>query len=439
METELLILLFIIDLFLLGMLTAAEVAIASFGTNKIEDMEERGDKLSGSFKKIQSNPESFFGTIQVSTTLLQLIAALLAFLLTQQILSNVLNEQGIESINQLILLAIISIAISTFFILTAGTLIPKAVGFKFADSIGKKSVKPLLLLSAILYFPVRYITFISNLILYPFKEKTNFSQTRLSEDEIRIILSEGVKSGAIDKTEHEIINNIFEFTDLRANEVMIPRTDMIAIDIEDQNPDSIKEILKTGHSVIPVYEESPDNIIGVFHTKDMMRLSLPETEKISKSIIRPAYFVPETKLISEILKEMQKRGERLAIVTDEYGGTEGVITLEDILEEIVGKISNNPTSEISEYIKFTEGKYYVLGSMFIEDFNNVFNINLPESDEYNTVSGFVSFRTGKILNTGEVLEYEELKFELIKKLRQKMVQFKVYSDTKNFGESLKEE
>jgi putative hemolysin len=170
-----------------------------------------------------------------------------------------------------------------------------------------------------------------------------------------------------------------------------------------------------------------------------MRSFLNDSNSLPKNLLRPVYFVPETKLISEILKDMQKRGERLAIVTDEYGGTEGVITMEDILEEIVGKLGDNTKSEIPEYSKLTDGKYYVLGSMVIEDFNEVFNINLPESDEYNTVSGFVSFNTGKILNTGEVFEYEDLCFELIKKLRQKMVQFKVYSNTRNFSESMKQE
>lgn len=122
---------------------------------------------------------------------------------------------------------------------------------------------------------------------------------------------------------------------------------------------------------------------------------------------------------------MQKQGERIAIVTDEYGGTEGVITMEDILEEIVGEIKDKTKSEVQEYSLLPDGKYYVLGSMMIDDFNEAFNIELDESDEYNTVAGFISYKTGKILNPGEKFEYKELTFELIKKIRQKMVQFKV--------------
>lgn len=439
MDIWLLLIGFLLDLILLSMLSASEVAIASFGENKIEDMEERGDKLAGSFKQIQKNPESFFGTIQTATTILQVILTLLTYFIIDIIIHKIFIQSTISFESQLLIVIIVTISVATFFVLTTGTLIPKALGFKYADWIGKKSVRALLLLSSFIHLPVRYITFISNLILYPFKEKTNFSQTRLSEDEIRIILSEGVKSGAIDKTEHEIINNIFEFTDLRANEVMIPRTEMVALDLLEEDTEIIKEILKSGHSVIPAYENSVDNIVGVFHTKDLMKSYLNNVSVLPKNFLRPVYFVPETKLISEILKEMQKRGERLAIVTDEYGGTEGVITMEDILEEIVGKLGDNTKSAIPEFSKLTDGKYYILGSMFIEDFNEVFTINLPESEEYNTVSGFISFHTGKILNTDEVFEYDELRFELIKKLRQKMVQFKVYSDTKNFSETIRQE
>jgi putative hemolysin len=250
----------------------------------------------------------------------------------------------------------------------------------------------------------------------------------MSEDEIRVIISESVKSGTLNKTEQEIIENVFEFNDLHANEVMIPRTEMSAIELIEDRTEIMKYITKTGHSLLPVFENSLDNIVGVLHTKDFIRSIAEEIQIDVKSLIRPAYFVPETKLISEILKEMQKRGERLAIVTDEYGGTEGVITMEDILEEIVGDLGDVSESEVKNYSRLQDGKYYILGSMNISEFNEIFNIDLPESDEYNTVAGFISYNTGKILNVGESFEYNSLIFELIKKIRQKMVQFRVFSN-----------
>jgi len=197
----------------------------------------------------------------------------------------------------------------------------------------------------------------------------------------------------------------------------------------------LQNIILIEHTLIPVYEDSIDNIIGLLHSKDVIRL-LIESGSVSslKSLIRPAYFIPETKLISEILTEMQQRGERLAIVSDEYGGTEGVITIEDILEEIVGEIKNDSITEQREYYKFPDNKYFVLGSMQITDFNEVFTLILPESDEYNTVAGFIAEQSGKILSLNETVEYGGVKFELIKKIRQKMVQFKIYSDKNEFSE-----
>ncbi|MGB8316615.1 MAG: transporter associated domain-containing protein, partial [Ignavibacteriaceae bacterium] len=197
-----------------------------------------------------------------------------------------------------------------------------------------------------------------------------------------------------------------------------------------------EEILTTRHSLIPVFENSIDNILGVLHTKDIIKYFIENRTVDLKALIRPIYFVPEKKLISQILKEMQNRGERLAIVTDEYGGTEGIISMEDIIEEIVGEFSNT-NIQPSEYIKTPDEKYNILGAMSIDNFNEIFNIELPESEEYNTVAGFISFKTGKILNTGETFQFENLTFELIKKIRQKMVQFKVYSLQNNFYEKEK--
>jgi len=196
----------------------------------------------------------------------------------------------------------------------------------------------------------------------------------------------------------------------------------------------LKEIIKTGHSLVPVYEETTDNIIGVIHTKDLMRRYIEKKNISIKNLVRPAYFIPETKPISEVLKEMQRRGERLAIVTDEYGGTEGLITLEDILEEIVGEIKDKTKIEESEFSRFPDGTFCLLGSMDIDDFNETFNYSIPESEEYNTIAGFVAEKTGMIMSQGDSFEFEGLHFELIKKIRQKMVQFKVFTDSNDFKE-----
>ena len=424
----------VILILLAGALSAADIAIVSFGRSKIEELKEKNDAAADLFESIQEDPNSFYGTIQISTNLLMIASAVLGFHLFMRLFYKVFYGETMHALDiySELLAGISSVLLISFLIILFSFLIPKALGFKYSEIIGRAAISPLIFLSKIIKYPVKIITAIGNLILIPFKEETNFYQTKMSEDEIRVIISESVKSGTLNKTEQEIIENIFEFNDLHANEVMIPRTEMSAIEMVNDKSEIMKYIIKTGHSLLPVYEDSLDNIVGVLHTKDFIKSIAEESQVDIKSLIRPAYFVPETKLISEILKEMQKRGERLAIVTDEYGGTEGVITMEDILEEIVGDLGDTPQSEVKNFSLLPDGKYYVLGSMDISEFNEIFNIDLPESDEYHTIAGFISYSTGKILNTGESYKYNSLTFELIKKIRQKMVQFRVYSNDTTF-------
>lgn len=426
------IILFFIILIINAILAASEIAISTFGENKIDEMKGEGDNTAGLFEIFLTKQENVYGTIQFLYSSLTVLLSILGFIIIFEFLAPVLWEGYYQ-----IILILISVIIITAIIIIFNILLPKAFAFKFSESIGKNSIGVLLFLSKIFGFAPASINFFSNIFLLPIKEKTNFSQMRPSEDEILDIISEGVKSGTLDESEQEIIENIFEFTDLRANEVMIPRTEMVAIDIVETETQNIEDIIKSGYSLVPCYEDNPDNIIGVLHAKDVVKNIIEKKEVPLRQLIRPVYFVPETKLISEILRDMQNQGERLAIVTDEYGGTEGVITMEDILEEIVGKIKDNTKGDIHQYSLLPDGKYYVLGTMHIDDFNETFNYQLPESDEYNTVAGFIGDKTGKILNPGEQFEYEGLVFELMKKIRQKMVQFKVYSRDGKFSEVIK--
>lgn len=424
-------------IFLSGYLSAAEIAIASFGPNKIEQMKEDKDKHAGAFEKIQNDTNAFFGTIQITTHLSLLASAMFGFHVIYKITSGYLQYYHFNEYYVIALSLFIALLIISFFTMIFGILIPKALGFKYSEQIGKSSVKMMLFATAVFKYLVRAATNISNALLAPFGEKTNFSQTRFSEDEIRIIISEGVKFGAINQNEKEIIENLFEFNDLRANEVMIPRMEMVALDLTDNEEEMKNEIMRSNHSVIPVFRENIDNIIGVIHSKDLMVQLITESRLEIKNLIRPAYFIPQSKLISETLKEMQKRGEQIAIVMDEYGGTEGVITMEDIMEEIIGDIKNNNAAEEIQYNPMPDGSYSVMGSMYIDEFNDTFSINLPESEEYSTVAGFVSDKTGRILNAGEKYQFGTLSFELIKKTRQKMVQFKIYSVENDFFENKK--
>ncbi len=429
-----LLIVFILILFINFLLAAAEIALAAFGETKIDELKESRDEYVPYFERLNENQEQVYSSIHLAITFLTVLISIIGyFQFSTWIYPNIIMLTNLSMIISTGVSILVTSLVITVIILIFNVLVPKAIAYRYSDFIGKRSIKTVLLLSRFLKFFTHSITVLSNTILLPFKEKINFSQERPSEDEILDIISDGVKSGTIDEADQAIIENIFEFNDLKADEVMIPRTEMIAINLNDNDDKSIAEIFKTGHTLIPIYENSLDNIIGILHTKDVMKSIIEKQKFTMKSLLRPAHFVPETKLISEILKDMQKQGERIAVVTDEYGGTEGVITMEDILEEIVGELKDKTKSEIQNFSKLPDGKFYVLGTMNIDEFNDTFNFELEESDEYNTVAGFVADKSGKILNAGEKLEYNQLTFELIKKIRQKMVQFKIFDEKGNFG------
>lgn len=432
------ILMFIVSIFMTGLITAAEIALSSFGENKIDELKDRGDNIWQKFQIIHINPEPYYGTIHLLSLTFLISSVVFGFLLSAKLINPDITEPKVgfyDNPFSLIISFIITIVSIASVLTVFSHLIPKALGFKYSNLLGRLFVVVLIPVARLFILPAKLLNSLSDFVLLPFKEKTNFAQAKPSEDEILDIISDGVKSGALDKKEEEIIKNIIEFNDLKAGEVMVPRTEMVSIDINESDESLLRNIILKGHTLIPVYEDSIDNIVGILHSKDVIRLLLESGSIASiKNQIRPAYFIPETKLISEILTEMQKRGERLAIVSDEYGGTEGVITIEDILEEIVGEIKSDSVTEQKEYYKFPDNKYFVLGSMQITDFNEVFNLTLPESDEYNTIAGFIAERSGKILSLNEIVEFEGVKFELIKKIRQKMVQFKIYSDINEFRE-----
>lgn len=432
------IMVFIFSVFMTGLITAAEIALSSFGENKIDELKDKGDSIWQKFHIVHKNPEPYYGTIHLLSLTFLISSVIFGFLLSAKLINPGIVEPKVGFYDDPVRL-IISFALTIISIASVLTifsyLIPKVIGFKYSDLLGRFFVMILIPIAKLFTLPARLLNSVSDFLLLPFKEKTNFAQTKPSEDEILDIIADGVKSGAIDEKEEKIIKNIIEFNDLKAGEVMVPRTEMIALDIKESDENLLRNIILRGHTLIPVYEDSIDNIIGILHSKDVIRLLLESGSIISlKNLIRPAYFIPETKLISEILTEMQRRGERLGIVSDEYGGTEGVITIEDILEEIVGEIKSDSVTEQKEYYKFPDNKYFVLGSMQITHFNEVFNLTLPESDEYNTIAGFIAERSGKILSLNETVEFECVRFELIKKIRQKMVQFKIYSAEIEFSE-----
>ncbi len=311
--------------------------------------------------------------------------------------------------------------------LVFGELVPKSLAYANARSYAMAVAYPLGFFSRIFYGFTRILTFSSNLVLWPFKDSTSFSETRFSAEELLHLLQEGVRSGNIEDNEHTMIQNVLEINDTAAREVMVPRVDIQSVSVES-GEEEIRKVLGLNHSRLPVFNKNLDNIIGILHVKDLIRyLSRHEVIPSLSELVRPTYYVPESMKIGDILSEMQKRKTHMAVVVDEFGGTAGLLTLEDILEEIVGEIQEvTEVTDETQIFPLPDGNYIVVGSCPIHEVNEFFGLELPESESYTSIAGYVIEKAGRFPEVGERIEAGPVAFELIKKVRQKLVSFRVY-------------
>jgi CBS domain containing-hemolysin-like protein len=323
------------------------------------------------------------------------------------------------TITSLVLLALL---------LTFGGLIPKSVALhqnlRFSLFFGESFLTFIKFVKPLIHFPV----VLANIVLKPFKDKASFTESRISEEEFRVMLEEGARTGVLDKTENELIENILDFRETTVREVMVPRTKVVGIDIDSPREKVISQLIAEGYTRLPVYRDSLDEILGVVYSKDVLALIEHPNLIVLQDIIRPASFVPETKLISELLRELQHRKFHMAIVVDEFGGTAGIVTLEDIIEEIVGEIQDEYDDEIPPPQYDPESQTLMLpGNIPTVDANELFDAHfggfmLPEVDEYDSVGGYVTKLFGHIPETNERMETGGVEIIVLKRTPKEVLQ-----------------
>jgi putative hemolysin len=412
---------------LIGFFSACEVSVVSTRKSRMQELADEGNKSASIVLQFQNNPEQFLATVHVgSISALTLASGLGGVLAFQHIVPalQASTTAWIREGSNWLSLAIVSCGIGSL-VVVFGELVPKSLALRFAETVALRVAPTIAVFAVAFRYPVRLLTMAGNLFLAPFKDRTTFMESRISEEEFKLILEEGTKSGVIDKTEHELIKSIFEFTDTTAKEVMIPRTDVVALNINTSRDKIVRAVLEEGYSRMPVYKDTIDNIIGVIYTKDMLGLLEYSDVIILQDIIRPAYFIPETKKISQLMHELQQKKLHLAIVIDEFGGTEGIATMEDILEEIVGEIHDEYDEELKDVESSADGSFLVNGRISVGTFNERFQTSIPEADEYDTLSGFLNKLAGRIPDLNEELKTEALAFTIVKKGQRRIRQVKV--------------
>ena len=390
------ILVLIILIFVNAFFAAAEIAFISLNDAKIEKMAKEGNKKAKSIEKMVKNPSKFLATIQIGITLAGFLSSAFAADTFVDKLAPVLNSWfptvGVSAWRA-ISLVLITIILS-YFTLIFGELVPKRLAMKHYEKIAFGSIGIIRIISLLTAPFVKFLTFSTNVVSKIFGVTENEEST-VTEEEIRMMVDAGQEKGTIQKDEKEMINNVFEFNDRTVSEIMTDRTNMFAVDSNTSIGEVIEELTEErGYSRIPIYDETIDEVKGIVYLKDILLSNKNRNNKI-KSLAKEAYFVPETKKVNELFKEFQKNKKQIAIVVDEYGGTAGVVTMEDILEELVGEIYDEYDVPTEKYEKLDENTFLVDGTISIYELEKILDISIPEGD-YDTLSGYILEELGRI-------------------------------------------
>ncbi|MBU1026237.1 MAG: hemolysin family protein [Candidatus Margulisbacteria bacterium] len=427
-EIILLVVLFVLSAFF----SAAETALTSLSRLKVGRMVEQKIKGAKTVEKLKQKPSEWLSTILIGNNLVNIAASAIA---TSMIIS-FFTEKGWGSIAVAIGAAT---GIMTFLILVFGEIIPKTVALRNAEGLALFSA-PLIFVLRFIFQPIALlISFISRPFIKLFGGFAPTKGAFVTEEDIRLILAAGQKEGVIEEEEREMITSIFEFGETIVREVMTPRPDITAVDGAKSLSEAIKVIVESGHSRIPIYESNLDNIIGVIYAKDLLR-NLDKGKEITgtiKDYLRPAIFIPEVKKVPELMHEMQVARTHVAIIVDEYGMTSGLVTLEDLVEEIVGEIHDEFEREEKMVEKVDENTFVVNGRISIKDLNDALKLNLPEKDkEYDTIGGFIFGQLGKAPSVGNIVRFENLLISVERVLRRRITRVKLVKLPRDLGEEV---
>ena len=392
---------------------ATEMAFVSLNDAKISVKAKEGDKKYKKIEKMLKNPSKFLATIQIGITLAGFLSSAFASDVFASELAKVLfdlTHAFSVTVWQNISIVVITIILS-YFTLIFGELVPKRIAMENAEKFSKFSISIISVLAKVMSPFVKFLTWSTDVVSKLFGVKKESEET-VTEEEIRMMVDVGQEKGTINDDEKEMINNVFELNDKEVSEIMIHRTEMFALEDTMSVSEVSKKLIEGEYrySRIPVYNEDIDNIEGILYIKELLRAN--SNVKIKK-LLKDTLFIPESKRINEVFKEMQKNKIHMAIVVDEYGGTAGVVTMEDILEEIVGDIYDEYDPVEEKYEKIDENTYIVDGQMSILDFEKLIGVKNIET-EYDTVSGYLMELMDRVPTEEEnhVIETDKLVFKI---------------------------
>ena len=424
------ILIILVLILINGFFVAAEIAFVSVRRTRLDELAEAGDRRAKRAQVLMRDPGRFLAVIQVAITFLGALASAVAAVSIVTVVSEPLRQISFlaDYADTIALLFVTSIVAIVSIVL--GELIPKGLALGNPDRIALTVSGPITLFAKIVSPLVAVLVALTKLISKPF----GIDPTRtpeLSAAEIRLIVEQGSQQGVLEAEEEQMISAVMSLSESKLHEVMVPRIDIAAIDQEASFDDAVTLVLTEGHSRTPLYKESVDHIVGILYAKDLLRIIAAGGPRPRlRDIMRPALFVPESQAVDDLLNELQRRRVHMAIVLDEYGGTAGLVTIEDLLEEIVGEIQDEFDEEEPMKVIVREGEAILDGRADIDEMGELIDpaLELEDDEEYDTVGGFVYHRIGRVPVVGDTVAVDPFKITVIKVIGRRVGKVRVTWD-----------
>ncbi|HEY8943127.1 MAG TPA: hemolysin family protein, partial [Polyangiaceae bacterium] len=383
-----------------GLFAGAEIAIVGMDRARLRQLVEEGNASAKAVKSLRSSPERFFATVQIVITVVSAGAGALGGATFAQRLAPFLEPLIGDSSREVSIVLVV--AVISYLSLVLGELVPKSLAMKKSERYALLVAPALLRLSSAARPLVWLLTQSSNALLRLFGDRATFTESRLSPDQLRELVDEAAELGTLDAQVGEIASRAFDFAALTAAHVMVPRTRLIAIPSNATHDQIRATVLESAHSRLPVYEGTLDNVIGYIFYKDLLALAWEGELLVLKDLLRPPFFVIEGMPASELLKQMRERRTHLAFIVDESGGLSGIVTLDDLIEELVGEVFGEIHHEVpNTTYRDQDGSIVALAEVTIRDLNREYDLNLPESDEWSTLGGLCVHLAGRVPRPGD--------------------------------------
>ena len=404
----------LIFMLLNGFFSASEIAVVTSRKSYVKNLAEKGSYRANKLLKLQAEPDRLLATVQIGVTVMGALSSAIGGAAAVTTLEPVLAGVPIPFIAKgagAISIGIVVLVIS-YLSLIIGELVPKSIALRNPERVGLFVAGPITFISRISSFFVTILTASTNLVLKPFGAKAFSERSFISEEEIKLLIEEGTDKGIFEATEHELIHSVFRFTDISVKGVMVPVTAMVGFSINASPDVIIKTISSENFSRYPVYDKDKSDIKGILYNKDVFNELAYKREISIPKILHNALFVPETMKISSLMREMQKKRQHMAIVIDEYGGVTGLVTIEDLIEEIVGEIRDEYDTE-SPVQNLSNGTMLIDASLAIRDLNEDYGFDIEESNEYDTIGGFIISNLQRLPAVGDSYNTDTGKFTIV--------------------------